>query len=144
MVRAHVLAISFVVVKPNTLKKMEQVRKYSIALVLVGIVTSLLASVMLWLHVDNIVVFTSDEQATDFYMIMDHVSKLCVVTAFYASLRDNDLLKRLVFIVGLFAFGEVMDELFFDPCKMQLNEILLILIALIYIAIYGRKTLHTE
>lgn len=119
-------------------------RRYAISLILLGIITSLIASVGLWLYLEGILLFQSDEAATDFYMFLDHISKFSVVVAFYASLKDNDVLKRLVFIAGLFAFGEIIDELFFDPCKMQLNEIVLILIALIYISYYGRKTLHTE
>lgn len=119
-------------------------KKYAITLVILGIVTSLIASVALWLHVDNILVFPSDEAVTDFYMALDRFSKLSVVLAFYASLTEKSVLKMLVFITALFAFSEVMDELFFDPCKMQLNEILLIIVALIYVIVYGRKTLHNK
>lgn len=119
-------------------------KRYALSLVILGIVTSLIGSVALWLHVDEVFLFSSDEAVTDFYMLLDSCSKFAVVLAFYISLSERSILKMLVFVASLFAFGEIMDELIFDPCKMQLNEILLIIIALIYVVIYGRKTLHNQ
>lgn len=118
-------------------------KNYALSLVIIGIVTSLIASISLWLFVDMGLLFTSDIEATNFYMLLDSMSKFAVVLAFYISLTERDILKRLVFLAVLYGFGEVLDELFFDPCKMQLNEIILIIVALIYV-LYGRKTLSTK
>ena len=71
------------------------------------------------------------------------MSKFAVVLAFYISLSERDILKQLVFLVLLYGFGELLDELFFDPSKMQLNEVIIILVALFYV-IYGRKTLSIK
>jgi hypothetical protein len=75
--------------------------------------------------------------------MLDSLSKFAVVLAFYISLSERDILKQLVFLVLLYGFGELLDELFFNPSKMQLNEIILIIVALIYV-IYGRKTLSIK
>lgn len=118
-------------------------KRYALSLVILGIVTSLIGSVALWLHVDGIYVFKSDEAVTDFYMLLDTCSKFSIVLSFYVSLTERTILKKLVFIAALYAFGEILDELIFNPCKMQLNEIVLIIVALIYV-LYGRKTLSSK
>lgn len=117
-------------------------KRYATLLVAIGIVLSLVGSIALWLHVDGICTFKNDEAVTSFYMLLDSCSKFAIVLAFYVSVTSKTMLKKLLFVAGLFAFSEVMDELFFDPCKMQLNEIMLIIIALIYV-LYGRKTLYS-
>jgi hypothetical protein len=119
-------------------------KRYAISLVVLGVITSLIASVGLWLYTEGVVSFPSDQSATDFYMILDSLSKFSIVLAFYISLTERDILKRIVFVVTLYAFGEVLDELFFDPCKMQLNEIVLIIISTIYVVFYARKTLSDK
>lgn len=116
-------------------------RRYAIILIIVGLVTSLFASIGLWLYTEGIIFFSDDLAATNFYMLFDSISKFSIVLAFYISLTERDILKRLVFIASLYAFGEVLDELLFDPTKMQLNEILTIIIATVYVMYYARKSL---
>jgi hypothetical protein len=118
-------------------------KRYAISLVIIGIVTSLVASICLWLFSDFGYLFTSNLEATNFYTLLDSLSKFAVVLAFYISLTERDILKQLVFLVLLYGFGQLLDELFFNPSKMQLNEVILIIVALIYV-IYGRKTLSIK
>lgn len=119
-------------------------KRHATALVILGLVTSLIASLAEWSRYEHLGFFADDIQATNFYMLFDSISKLAIVTAFYVSLNERSVLKMLLFLAILFCAGEILDELIFDPTRMQLNEILQIIIGLIYAVYYGRKTLSSK
>jgi hypothetical protein len=111
--------------------------------ILVGVAlsSSLIGSIGLWLYMEGQLYFPSDESATNFYMQLDSISKFSFVAAFYISLKERDTLKRLVFLALAFTFSEVLDELFFDPTRMQLNEIFILVISTIYVLVWRKNTI---
>jgi len=115
-------------------------KKYALYLVITALVTSLLGSLCEWAQYEGLGVFENQIQATNFYMKFDSISKFSIVLAFYISLHERSLLKLIVALGTVFALGEVADEFFFDPTRMQWNEILQIIGGLIYVIIWKKNT----
>lgn len=78
-------------------------------------------------YVHGAAVFSSDEQATAFWMTMNALSRLFL--ALFATVhtkRSHLFVKISVLFFLTLSLNDFLDELFFDPCQMQVNEYLLI------------------
>jgi hypothetical protein len=73
--------------------------------------------------------FSSDEAATTFWMTMNAAVKTLVFFAIYKfSKRTERAVRTLSFALFALCLNDFIDELFFNPCAFQVNELLLIII----------------
>lgn len=78
-------------------------------------------------------VFGLFQSAKAWYVLNAFTHIVLWVCVFYLTQRNNDVIrrgkwgKRVVSYGVLFALNQFLDELFFDPTKLQLNEIILLL-----------------
>lgn len=68
--------------------------------------------------------------ATNYYMLMDAI---CWTLAFgIIAMLVTGLFRQLAFILVVLWLGKVMDELFFDPCVLTWNDLVMFNVAQVY------------
>jgi hypothetical protein len=73
--------------------------------------------------------FLSDEAATTFWMTMNAAVKTLAFFAVYkSSKRTERVIRSVSFVLFTLSLNDLLDELFFNPCAFQVNELLLIII----------------
>jgi len=86
--------------------------------------------------------FSSDEAATTFWMTMNAVVKTLAFFAVYQfSKRTERVVRSVSFVLFTLSLNDLLDELFFNPCAFQANELLLIIILAWHVtnSLYVRK-----
>ena len=96
-----------------------------IALVLIGVVVSLLGTY-------SYLVISDDIVYTNVWMISNVMYELALLVAFRLVVKEHKL-QVIISMLCFLTFGELVDELFFDPIVFSWNE----LIAIIITGVYG-------
>jgi len=107
----------------------------SIALVLIGITSHLVGALVVLAHTQypQYDIFITDEATTTAFAICDLVFKFSLALGFYVYqyAAKKSLLKFLLLTTMAFIGNDIIDELFCNPYKWQLNETLLLIVILI-------------
>lgn len=77
----------------------------------------------------------------DVYFICDAAAKNLLLFAFYRFVDKSLLLLKSTLLVLTFAsLSNLLDELFFDPCLITINEYIFVLIVMIITYRYAKLT----
>ncbi len=69
----------------------------------------------------------TDEQATSWYMLFTSFSYALISIALHYATKDKSRIAHaLTSTLVCFNVNQSLDEIFFDPCKFQFNEIVLL------------------
>lgn len=101
------------------------------------VLTLMLAAMLAWLIGYSVAPLGFDSA----YFICDAIAKLCVTLSLYTLLNNHDFTVKLTATVLMAsAFSNLIDELFFDPTAISVNEyVFVLLIALYTIYHYATK-----
>jgi uncharacterized membrane protein YwzB len=110
-------------------------KKLSVVLVIFGIVSHLLSAFVTWSHTQAPAYdfFPDDNTSTTAYLLTDLAFKFSLALGFYVYqfAAKKSLLKFLLLTTMAFVGNDIIDELFCNPYKWQLNETILLIVILI-------------
>lgn len=99
------------------------------------VLASVLIAMALWLLGYTLAPLGYD----DVYFIADAAAKTLLLFAFYRFVDKSLLLLKSVLLVLTFAsLSNLFDEVFFDPCSLQVNEYVFILIVMLITFRYAK------
>lgn len=97
------------------------------AYIFAAVVTMFVGQGIFTAYVHGAAVFSSDEKATSFWMASNALSRFFLALFANVHTRRSNLWVRMAVLCFLtFSLNDFIDELFFDPCKMQINEHIII------------------
>jgi len=95
-----------------------------VALVLIGVVVSLLGGY-------SYLVINDDIVYTNVWMISNVLYELALLVAFRLVVKEHKL-QVIISMLCFLTFGELIDELFFDPIVFSWNELIVLIITGVY------------
>ena len=115
-------------------------------LVILSLVSHLVAATAELFHQFSYGPFQDEVFTTNVYFMADTFFKFFLAVAFYAAVKEPFVLKQAVLVIAGLVMNDVIDELFFDPTKFQLNELLfLTLIAIGFThSLWKRKKISSQ
>jgi hypothetical protein len=79
-------------------------------------------------YLAGMISFSGDIAATNFYMTFTALSKTLIGFSFYKyAVAKDKILGFSVFFFFLISLNELIDELLFDPCSFQVNEVVFLI-----------------